>query len=78
MKEQNIGICCAAGQVALHEFEKQVTLTTVSSLLWNITDVSDTGFRDTLQHLFVLFENTRCPLMTLSGNAHRRKKNIPP
>lgn len=35
MKEQNIGICCAVRQVTLNEFEKQVTLSTVSSLLQN-------------------------------------------
>lgn len=54
MKEQNIGICCAVGQVTLHEFEKQVTLR-VSSLLKNVVHVSDTGLIDIRQHLPILF-----------------------
>lgn len=55
MKEQNIGICCAVGQVTLHEFEKWVTLSRVSSFLKNVVHVSDTGLSDIRQYLPILF-----------------------
>lgn len=74
MKEQNIGICCAVGQVTLHEFEKRVTLSRVSSFLKNVVHVSDTGLSDIRQYLPILFWNTMHPLMTLNHKAHEREK----
>lgn len=72
MKEQNIGICCAVGQVTLYEFEKRVTLSRISSFLKNV--MHDTGLSDIRQHLPILFWNTTHPLMTLNHKAHERER----